>query len=151
MVNNTDFLGFIDTNPYLFRLYDLTKFTMHVNGKQIPNEGLSLRMDQEKTSVMGYTTLFEGSGIHHSNTGLHIIHDKYIAGYFMLLFDLTPDRAASEGHSSHTYNGNIRIELKFAKELPDGITCLLYLEYDNSVCIYYSPNVSTDLFKPWTP
>ena len=38
----------------------------------------------------------------------------------MLLFYLT-DRAASEGHTSHPDNGNVRIELKFAKALPDGI------------------------------
>jgi hypothetical protein len=100
---------------------------MYVNGKQIPNEGLSLGMDHEKTSVMGYRTLFEGSGIHHSNSGLHITH-MYIAGYFMLLFELTPDRAASQDRTSHPDNGNIRIELKFANDLPDAITSLLYLE-----------------------
>jgi hypothetical protein len=70
----------------------------------------------------------------------------YIAGYFMLLFDLTPDRAASEGHTSHPDNGNIRIELKFAKDLPDAITCLLYLEYDDSARMDYSRTVSTDFF-----
>jgi hypothetical protein len=48
----------------------------------------------------------------------------YIADYFMLLFDLTPDRVASEGHTSHTDSGNIRIEVRFAKELPDAVTCL---------------------------
>jgi hypothetical protein len=146
MVKNTDFLVSIDTNPYLFRHYDLTNFTLYVNGKQIPNEGLSLGMEHEKTTVMGYRTLFEGSGIHHSNAGLQITHDRYIAGYLMLLFDLTPDRAASEGHTSHPDNGNIRIELKLAKDLPDAITCLLYLEYDNSVLIDYSRTVSTDFF-----
>jgi hypothetical protein len=95
-------------------------------------------MDHEKTSVMGYRTLFEGTGLHHSNSGLQITNDMYIAGYFMLLFDLTPDLAASEGHTSHPDNGSIRIELKIAKDLPDEITCLLYLGYDNSVRIDYS-------------
>jgi hypothetical protein len=70
----------------------------------------------------------------------------YIAGYLMLLFDLTPVRAASEGHTSHPDNGNIRIELKFVKDLPDAITCLLYVEYDNSVPIDYSRTVSTYFF-----
>jgi len=51
----------------------------------------------------------------------------------MLLFDLTTDRAASEGHKSHPDNANIRVELKFSKPLPEPITCILYLEYDNSV------------------
>jgi len=76
---------------------------------------------------MGYRTLFEGSGIHHSNSGLQITHDMYINDYFMLLFDLTPDRGASEAHTSFPKNGNIRIELLFSKQLPESITCLLYL------------------------
>jgi len=115
-----------------------------VYGKQIPTDGPSLRMDHEKTSVMEYRTLFEGSGIHHSKSVLQISHDMYIKGFFMLLFDLTPDRGASEGHTSHPDNGNIRVELKFAKPLPEAITCIFYLEYDNSVCIDNSRTVSTD-------
>ena len=122
----------METKPFNFRHYNLDSFALYVNGKQVPSVGLTLGMDHEKTSVMGYRTLFEGSGIHHSNAGLQITHDMYIAGYFMLLFDLTPDLGAS-GHSSHMDNCTIRLELKFSKPLPDSITCLLYLEFDNSV------------------
>jgi len=75
MVKNSDVLGSVTTNPYNFRHYDLSSFALNVNGKQIPTEGLSLGMDHDKTSVMGYRTLFEGSGIHHSNSGLQITHD----------------------------------------------------------------------------
>jgi hypothetical protein len=113
MVKNTDFLGSVDSNPFHFTHYDMNYFSLYVNGKQIPSGGLHLNMGHEKTSVMGYRTLFEASGIHHSNAGLQITH-TYIAGYFMLLFDLTHDRGASEGHNSHPDSGNIRIELKFA-------------------------------------
>jgi len=115
-----------------------------VNGKQYSNEGLSLGMDLEKTSVMGYRTLFEGSGIHHSNAGNQITHDMFVNGYFMLLFDLTPDQGASEAHTSHPEQGNIRVEMKFAKPLPEAITCLLYLEFDNSVLINLARNFTTD-------
>ena len=62
----------------------------------------------------------------------------------MLVFDLTPDRAASEGHSSNPENGHIRIEAKFDKALPNPITCILFLEYDNSVRIDLLRNVTTD-------
>jgi len=115
-----------------------------MNGKQFPKEGLTLGMDHEKTSVMGYRTLFEASGIQHLNTGLQITPDMHINGYFMLLFDLTPDRGASEGHKSHPENGSIRIELKFNKPLLEAITCLLYVEFDNSVLIDFERTVTTD-------
>ena len=62
----------------------------------------------------------------------------------MLLFDLTPDSAASEGHASQYDSGNITIELRFAKPLPDSITCLLYLEFDNKISIDRERKVSKD-------
>jgi len=132
------------TNPFNFRHYDLHSFALYGNGKQIPSEGLSLGMGHDKMSVKGYRTLFEGSGIYHSNAGLRITHDIYIEGNFMLLFDLTLDLSASEGHTSHMDSGNIRLELKFSKALPESVTCLLYLEYDNSIRTNYFRNVSTD-------
>jgi len=66
-------------------------------------------MSKEKTSVMGYLTLFVGSGFHHSNTGLQINPAMYINGLFMLVIDLTPDLAASEGHESDSTYGHIRL------------------------------------------
>jgi len=68
---------------------------------------------------MGYRTLFEVSCIHHSNSGLQITPDNYINGFFMLVFDLTPDLAATEGHTSDPVNGHIRLEIKFVQDLPD--------------------------------
>jgi len=72
IIKNTDFNGSVDTNPYKFRHYDISEFSLYVNGTRVPSDGLSLDMDHEKTSVMGCKTLFEGSGFHHSNTGLQI-------------------------------------------------------------------------------
>jgi len=101
-------------------------------------------MNHEKTSVMGYRILFEGTGLHHSNSGLQITHDMYINSYFVLLFYLTPDRVASEAHTSLNENGNIGIVLQFSKPLPESFTCLLYIEYDSTVLVNFSLKVMTD-------
>jgi len=74
MAKNSDFIGTIDTNPYKFRHYDISDCSLFVNGEQYPNEGLSLGMDHENTSVMDYRTLFEGSGIHQPLAGHLITH-----------------------------------------------------------------------------
>jgi hypothetical protein len=103
------------------RHYDKRHFALSVNGKQIPSEGMHLDTGREKTTVMGYRTLFKASGIRHYNMGLQITHDMYITGYFMLLFDLTTDHGAAEGHTSHPDSGHIRIEAQF-KALPDAVT-----------------------------
>ena len=115
-----------------------------MNGKQFPNEGLTLDMDHEKSTVMGYRTMFEASGIHHWKTGLQITHDMYTNGYFKLLFYLTTDRDASVGHTSHPGDGSIRPELKFNKPEPKVITCPLYLEFDISVLIDFARTFRTD-------
>ena len=80
MVKNTDFIGSLYSNPYRFQYIDISDVSLFVNGTQFPNEDLSLGMDHEKTSVMGYRTLFGASGIHHSNSGMQITHDMYING-----------------------------------------------------------------------
>jgi len=113
-----------------------------VNGKQFPNEVLPRDMDHEKTYVMCSRIFFEGSGIHHSNSGHQMTYMLKV--YFILLFVLTTDRDASQSHNSHQDNGNIRVELKFGKPSPDAITCLLYLEFDNSVRIGLARNVTTE-------
>ena len=144
MIKNTDFTGSVNTNPYNFQHFKINNFVMYVNGQQIPTGGLAIGTGHEKTTTMAYQTLFSGSGIHHGNAGIQITHDMFIKGYFMLLFDLTPDSAASEGHTSLPENGNIRIEAKFDSALTSAITCLLYLEYDANVQIDNLRNVITD-------
>jgi len=73
----------------------MNEFSPFVNRRHVPSEDISLDKDHEKTSFMSYRTLFEVSGINDSNSGLQITHDMYIMGYFMLLFDLPPDKGTS--------------------------------------------------------
>jgi xylose isomerase len=49
MIKNTDFNGSEGTNPYKFRHYDISEFSLYVNGRRVPSDGLSLDMDHEKT------------------------------------------------------------------------------------------------------
>jgi len=144
MLKNTEFLGTADSNPFKFRHYDFEHFAMYVGGKQIPSEGLSLDMSNEKTSVTGYRTLFECSGIQHLNSGLQLTPTMYINEFFMLVFDLTPDLATSEGHASDSAHGHIRLDLKFRKALHEPLVCLLYLEYDGSIIIDALRTVTAD-------
>ena len=68
----------------------------------------------------------------------------YINGFFMLVFDLTRDLAASERHTSDSAHGYIRLDLKFRKALPEPLVFLLYLEYDGSIIIDALRTVTTD-------
>jgi hypothetical protein len=145
LVENKDYLVTLDSNPCNCRHYGIREFDLYVNGRQLPSGGLHIDTGREKTTVLGYRTLFEASCIRQSNSGLQITHDMFIAGYFMLLFDLTPDRGASECHTSHPTNGNIRIVAKFKEALPYAVTCLLYMDYDNCIRIDKNRAVTTNV------
>jgi hypothetical protein len=122
MVKNRDFLGSVDSDPYNLKHYKLINFAMYVNGKEIPNECLSSNFGHEKTSVMAY---FQGNWFT-SFQRKQSDYTRYVhKGYFMLLFDLTTDHVAYEGHVSPASNGHIRLELKLAEALPEAPTCLL--------------------------
>ena len=92
-------------------------------------------MSYEKTSVLAYNILFEGWGIVHSNGGLQVRHTMFVAGYFILLFDLTLDFTDLGGQISHLGKGNIRVEFQFYKPLSEATRCLIYFEYVNCVRI----------------
>jgi hypothetical protein len=68
----------------------------------------------------------------------------YINGYFMLLYDLMPDLAAAKGHTLPVESGTIHIELTFKEALKEAITCLLYMEFDNSVLVDSLRTVTID-------
>jgi hypothetical protein len=83
----------------------------------------------------GPIILYLRDGAYVTRTRLQLTRDMFIAGYFMLLFDLTPELATSECHISLPDRANIRLELQFDKPLTE-VTCLLYTEYENSVHIH---------------
>ena len=144
MVDNWEFLGSLTINPFKFQHFDMSDFTLYVNGRQTPSGGLYLDTSRENGSVMAYRTLSEVFGIRHSNSGLQKSQASFVNGYFMLLFGLTPDQGASQFHTSHPDSGNIRIGARFSEALPLPTTCLIYLEYDGFVRIDSSRTVTTD-------
>ena len=143
MIKITNFNGSLDTNPYKFQHYDINKFSLFVNGKRVPNEDLYLDMDHENTSVMVYRTLFEGSGIHHSNSGLQITHVMTSMATSCYSFISRLTGAPRRGYvTPREWQYQDRSENY--KLLPEAIACLLYLEYDNSVFVDFSRNVTND-------
>ena len=135
VLRNVDFTGSADTNPYIFRHFDLNYFVMYVNGRQVSSEGLSLNTVDAKTFTMAYQTLFRGLGIHHDSTGIQITPTEFMKGSFMLIFDLTPDGCGSDGHTSLPDKGIIRIQLKLDDALAEAVTIQLYQEFDASIQI----------------
>ena len=73
---------------------------MYGISKKVPTKGLNMNTGYEKTTVMGYRTLFEGSGIHNSNSGLQITHEMYMI--YLTPIGLTPGGSSTHLHTNNT-------------------------------------------------
>ena len=71
-------------------------------------------------------TLFSSAAIHHDDRAHMITLEIFTGGFYILGLDLTPDREADEEHISLPRQGNVRIEARFKKLLPEHVTCMLY-------------------------
>jgi hypothetical protein len=73
-----------------------------------------------------------------------IISEIFTKGFYVLGVDQTPDREAQEEHISLPRQGNVRIEVRFKKPLPETVTCILYAEFPGHGEIDNSRNVRVE-------
>lgn len=133
MVSSKAYNGARARNPFMFHHFNLQRFNLSVNGTQIPSQPLEFDYTDKKKGLLstrGYSTLFSGTGIHYYDKGHQITKELFDNGHFMLAFDLTADKSYNAMCSNTLNYGNIRIEGRFSKQLPEPVTCLVYCEYD---------------------
>jgi hypothetical protein len=97
-VKNTAFVGSAGTNPFHFQHYDMTNLVLLVNGAQHPPEPLKMDFYSPFGATRAYETLFSSTGNRHDERAHMITLEIFTKGFFVLGFDLTPDREADEEH-----------------------------------------------------
>jgi hypothetical protein len=70
--------------------------------------------------------------------------DMYLKGFYVVGFDLTPDREADETHVSLPRQGSVRLEARFKKPLPEPVACILYAEFPGHIEIDSFRNVAVE-------
>jgi len=128
LVKNAAFVGSASTNPFHFHHY-MTNLVLYVNGVQRPSEPLTMDCFSPFGATRAYETLFSSTGIHHDDRAHMITLEIFTKGFYILGFDLTPDREADGEHISLPRQGNVRIEALFKKTIPEPVTCILYAEF----------------------
>jgi hypothetical protein len=142
LVKNSSFVGSVSSNPFEFKHYNMTQFVLYVNGVPHPSQPLTMDCSSTMGVTRAYHTLFSSTGIHYGDRGHMITQEMFTKGYFILGFDLTPDREADEDHYSLTHRGNVTLEARFKEPLPEAVTCILYAEFPGYIEIDSSRNVT---------
>ena len=76
----------------------MTNLVFYVNGIQLSSEILTMDCSSPFRATRAYETLFSSTGIHHDDRAHVITLEMFTKGFYILGFDLTPDREADEKH-----------------------------------------------------
>lgn len=143
MVESSAFNGSFESNPFNFEHFNHNYLSLYLDSTQIPSKPLT--PDFTKSNyTRSYYTLFEGTGIHFSDTGNSISSDEYPNGYCLAAFDLTPDLSCNSTHWNIVRNGTLRAEIRFEKPIEKTITLIIFAEFDNVIEVDKNRNIIID-------
>ncbi len=142
MVENGAVTGRFDRNPFNFRHFDCNFLALYAEGQQIPAKPLQPNFERNKC-VRSYLSLYSGTHMLYQDESNGIDREEYGKGFTLFAFDLTPD--LNDGsHYNIVKQGNLRLELHFAKPLPETINVMCYGEHDSILEVDRNRNVIVD-------
>src|SRR6267154_3377936 len=143
MVENQAVNGSYERNPFNFKHFNLSSIKIYVDGQAHSNiKPIECDFDNHQ-SLMGYLSLFTGSGKYRRDEGLDIDREEYEGGYTLFAYDLSPD-LTEEGYFNLVKEGSIRVELKFAQALTNTINIIAYAEFESIIEINREKQVLID-------
>ncbi|XP_023214337.1 uncharacterized protein F54H12.2-like [Centruroides sculpturatus] len=120
LVSNSAFNGNVKRNPFNFKNYDLNYICLSKDNQMIPSKPYTPDYTNS-IYAKNIISLFEDTRCIHHQKSINISYDEYRDSYTLYCFDLTPDKSGSESHVSVNELGNISVELKFSKAIPETI------------------------------
>lgn len=143
MVDSQAFNGSQQTNPFNFEHFNYNYLALYIDSTQIPAKPLTPDFEK-KQYIRSYYTLFEGTGIHFSDTGNGISYEDYPEGNCLAVFDLTSDLSCNEPHWNIIKSGTLRAEIRFAQALTKTVTFIIFAEFDNIIEVDKNRNINID-------
>ncbi|KAL8565345.1 hypothetical protein ACOMHN_029040 [Nucella lapillus] len=142
LVDSSAVNGQYDKNPFHFQNFDLNFLDITLDGKHVPAKPLTPDFDRKRVT-RAYLTTLEGSGLLHKDAAAGFSLDRFTKGYALFCFDLTPSLVDGDQFEL-VKSAPMRLELKFAKALPNPVVVLIYGELDGLIEVNKSRQVLTD-------
>ena len=142
MVSNAAFSGSKELNPFDFKHYNINYADVCSNTKLVLSRRITIYINSRQY-LEAYNALMISLDYPGKDDGFNITRDQYAGGYLLLGFDLTPT-LCNGTYADPVQIGNVDIELKFAQELPETISVIVYCQYSNKIVINQVRKVTTD-------
>nr|XP_054768401.1 uncharacterized protein F54H12.2-like [Lytechinus pictus] len=143
-VSNTAFNGDYSKNPFNFHHYDLNFLALYADSEQIPWKPIRPNFSgPDPNYILAYQTLYSGINSMFHDKGNQITRTDYNKGYTLYAFDMTPDLSTGDCFNLRKH-GNVRLEMQFARALPETVNVMVYAEYESVIEIDRNRNVIID-------
>ena len=144
LVKDEDASGKLTTDPFYYNHYDINSLSLSVGGRQVP--AFTFRPDFSNGVYGAYpaymfSMMGMGKALHNANNCLSTY--AWLHGKTFFAFDLEPHMGGSDCFSPAN-DGNIRIQIGFAKQTPHAVQLIAYGEFDNTISIDRNRNVFKD-------
>ena len=138
-VQNREFNGAYNLNPFNFKHFNLTQVKIYLDGQQPSIRPLETDFANHLYAT-AYTSLFAGTGKLYKDEGNGATREDFEGGYAFYAFDLTPD-LADGGHFNLFKQENVRLDLKFGAALESTINVIAYAEFENCLEVDRARNI----------
>ena len=143
LVLNEAFNGTLETNPFFFQHFNLSKMDVTCDGHSVYGKPFEPRFGNDQY-LRSFLSVYQALASQNQVQNCNIDYEDYKGGYCFWGYDLTPDQAADQSHLHPIKTGNLRLELQFATSLDKTINVLVYAEFDNLIEINGLREVTTD-------
>ena len=143
IVDSAAYSGSYGKNPFNFEHCYMTSATVSISGQ--PATVQSYNFDFENNRFLdGYHSLFEGSAIGYTNSGIDIERDNYPSGYALIQCDLTKSMSNYAMMKDSSNKGDVRLEIKFGRPLANSMVLIVMGIHLNELEITNKREVLTD-------
>ena len=141
LVDNGALTGDFTKNPYNFQHFDVSEVSLTDGGREV--DGQPLHFDFAKNQyVEGYWGLFRALDKRFRNEGNAIKRKDYKNGFTFYAFDLSPSLSGGE-YIDPKKDGRLIVNFKFARDTPQTLTLVVYMQFDDSFSIIEGGNITT--------
>lgn len=124
--------GNYERNPFNFRHFNLSEITLRVGGNSVP--GPSYQPDFTAGHYLrNYNNFMEALKFYNTDDTNGISPSEYPGGYFINVFDLTPDNDIASAHRHANMNKNMRLDLAFKTPTTETLIVHVFAVYDQQV------------------
>jgi hypothetical protein len=130
MVGASAFNGDYKKNPFNFKHFDISNIALVVDGDTVPGRPLKLDFTVAgggRQFIEGYVNMYEALGQSGTDFGGGITPKTYAQGHTLFVYSLDPVIRSGK-YINLTKHSNVRLEMNFAKPLPETVTVIVYTE-----------------------